>query len=35
MIRVVSFCLYGSDPKYRIGLQKNLALLPEGYEMWI
>lgn len=30
-MRVVSFCIYGSDSKYRTGLLKNLALLPEGF----
>lgn len=34
-MKVVSFCLYGTDDKYRVGLEKNLALMPAGYEMWV
>lgn len=34
-MRVISFCLYGRQRKYRLGLLKNLELLPEGFTAWV
>jgi hypothetical protein len=38
MLKVISFCLYGEDPKYHAGMRANIALAKEhypGWEVWI
>jgi len=32
--RVISFCLYGKDPKYTVGMLKNVSLAKEIYPDW-
>lgn len=31
---VLSFCLFGSDPRYLVGMERNLALAPKIYPGW-
>ena len=35
MKKVISFSLYGNDPKYTIGMIKNVNISKELYPDWI
>ena len=34
MINVISFCLWGKEPRYCIGLVKNIELAKKYYPNW-
>lgn len=35
MLKVISYCLWGNDPKYVVGMQRNIELAAKIYPEWI